>query len=310
MTIKHIVVLGSVNQDNIIRLRRLPRPGETLIGYNHTLAAGGKGANQAVAAARLGLHVTLITCVGDDLFGRSALSAFKADGIDISAIEICANQNTGTAFIMVDDNGQNCIAVCANANAMLSESVVERHAEKIKKADYLLLQLETPMAGIEYAVAIARKHHCYIILNPAPAHPLSDQLLAQLDLITPNETEAELLTGIKVVDEITAEQAARQFILKGVKSVIITLGSRGAYVFHNNRGALIAGYRVKAVDTTAAGDTFNGALAVALREGKTLEQATLFAHKASAISVTRTGAQTSIPYRRELATFDFDKPAS
>jgi ribokinase len=312
MTIKHIVVLGSVNQDNIIRLQRLPRPGETVVGHHHSLVGGGKGANQAVAAARLGSHVTFITCVGDDSFGRSALSEFNADGININAIEICNNENTGTAFILVDESGQNCIAICANANGMLSESVVDRHAETIKIADYLLLQLETPMAGIEHAITLARQDHSYVILNPAPApaHPLTDQLLSQLDLITPNETEAEILTGIKVVDEETAGLAARYFIRKGVKNVIITLGSRGAYVFQHNRGAIIPGYPVKAVDTTAAGDTFNGALAVALSEGKTLEQATLFANKASAISVTRTGAQTSIPYRRELATFDFNAPGS
>jgi ribokinase len=166
MTIKHIVVLGSVNQDNIIRLQRLPRPGETVVGHHHSLVGGGKGANQAVAAARLGSHVTFITCVGDDSFGRSA---FNADGININAIEICNNENTGTAFILVDESGQNCIAICANANGMLSESVVDRHAETIKIADYLLLQLETPMAGIEHAITLARQDHSYVILNPAPA---------------------------------------------------------------------------------------------------------------------------------------------
>lgn len=303
---KSIVVLGSVNQDHIIRSHHLPLPGETVVGHHHILAGGGKGANQAVAAARLGARVTFITCVGDDPFAHSALAAFKADGIDITAIEICRHENTGTAFILVDDNGQNCIAICANANAMLSASVVDRHAQIFNSADYLLVQLETPMAGIEHAVALARQKNKYVILNPAPAHPLTDGLLAQLDLITPNETEAEILTGIKVVDEITAGRAARYFRQKGVKSVIITLGSRGAYLFHDDQGTLIPGYQVKAADATAAGDTFNGALAVALSEGNTLRQAILFAHKASAISVTRIGAQTSIPYRQELETFDFN----
>ncbi|WP_413735008.1 ribokinase [Sodalis sp. RH21] len=303
---KNIVVLGSVNQDHIIRSHHLPCPGETVVGHQHILVNGGKGANQAVAAARLGSQVTFATCVGDDPFAHSAIAAFKADGINIDSIEVCKNENTGIAFILVDDNGQNCIAICANANARLTKAVVDRHAEKIKHADFLLLQLETPMAGIEQAILLARQQNGYVILNPAPAQPLTDRLLSQIDLITPNESEAEILTGIKVVDEITAGQAARYFVQKGVKSVIITLGSRGAYLYQDNQGRLIPGYRVKAADTTAAGDTFNGALVVALSEGETLEQAILFAHKASAISVTRLGAQTSIPYRQELATFDFN----
>lgn len=303
---KSIVVLGSVNQDHIIRAHHLPVPGETVAGHHHILAGGGKGANQAVAAARLGADVTFITCVGDDPYARSALSAFKADGIHTEAVEICRHENTGIAFILVDDNGQNCIAICANANAMLSKSVVEKHAQYIFNADYLLLQLETPMAGIEHAIALARQTGRYVMLNPAPARPLTDSLLAQLDLITPNETEAEILTGIKVIDETSAGQAARYFIQRGVKSVIITLGSRGAYLFHDGQGTIIPGYRVNAADTTAAGDTFNGALVVALSEGNTLARSVNIAHKASAISVTRLGAQTSIPYRRELETFDFD----
>ncbi|BDM63589.1 ribokinase [Shewanella sp. NFH-SH190041] len=300
MSIKNIVVLGSVNQDHTVQAPRLPTKGETVMGHRHVLARGGKGANQAVAAGRLGAQVDFISCMGDDGFARDALIAFEADGINIEHITLCENHNTGIALILVDDNGGNCIAISPNANNKLTAEVVDNKQDTIAKADYLLLQLETPLDGVERAVDIARENHAKVVLNPAPARPLPDSLLAKLDLITPNETEAEVLTGIKVTDEASATVACQHFIEKGVKEVIITMGSQGAFLYRNGQGTLIPGFRVDATDTTAAGDTFNGALLVALSEGQSMEDAVVFAHRASAISVTRMGAQTSIPYRHEL----------
>ncbi|HIF9312331.1 TPA: ribokinase [Photobacterium damselae] len=305
MNQKKIVVLGSSSQDHTVQSSHLPQMGETVMGHRHIMASGGKGANQAVAAARLGAPVTFIACMGNDGFAHDTLPKFSEDGINTDHIHICDNENTGIALILVDDEGRNCISISPNANGRLNAEVVDSHAEVIRNTDYLLLQLETPQDGIDRAVELAKQANATVILNPAPARPLSDQLLSQLDLITPNETEAEILTGIKVVDEKTAEQAAQAFIAKGVKEVIITMGKQGAYLYRQSQGKLIPGHRVNATDTTAAGDTFNGALLVALSQGADLEEAILFAHKASAISVTRMGAQTSIPYLKELDAFNF-----
>ena len=300
MTNKNILVLGSVNQDHTVQAPRLPKPGETIMGHRHILAYGGKGANQAVAAARLGASVNFIACMGDDSFGREALIKFAEDGIHTQDITLCRDQNTGIALILVDDNGGNCIAISPNANNELSTDLIEQKSSSIKNADYLLVQLETPLEGVKLAIDIAKDNDTYVVLNPAPARALEDDLLAKLDLITPNETEAELLTGIKVIDEVTATKACEYFISKGVKTVIITMGSRGAFLYQNGKGTLIPGFKVNATDTTAAGDTFNGALLVGLSQGMEMSDAIILAHKASAISVTRMGAQTSIPYLHEL----------
>ncbi|WGE41900.1 ribokinase [Actinobacillus equuli] len=301
---KKLCVLGSVNADHVIRVPYFPKAGETLKGGNYHIAYGGKGANQAVAAARVRdtslVDVDFIACIGTDDIGRAMKQAFVQDGINPEHIVEVADQMTGIAMIQVADSGENSIVISAGANAKLDESVVAQHQATIESADCLLVQLETPLQAVEKALKIAKAHHTQVILNPAPAQPLSDEILANIDMITPNETETALLTGVQVVDEQTAQQAADVFHQKGIQTVLITLGAKGAFLSENGNGEIIAGFKVTPVDTTAAGDTFNGALAVALLEGKSMRDAVMFAHKASSISVTRMGAQSSIPTRAEL----------
>ncbi|ABN74757.1 ribokinase [Actinobacillus pleuropneumoniae] len=301
---KKLCVLGSVNADHVIRVPYFPKAGETLKGGHYHIAYGGKGANQAVAAARVRntslVEVDFIACIGADDIGRAMKQAFVQDGINPEHIVEVADQMTGIAMIQVADSGENSIVISAGANANLDESVVAQHQATIERADCLLVQLETPLQAVEKALKIAKANHTQVILNPAPAQPLSDEILANIDMITPNETETALLTGIQVVDEQTAQQAANVFHQKGIQTVLITLGAKGAFLSENGNGEIIAGFKVTPVDTTAAGDTFNGALAIALLEGKSMRDAVMFAHKASSISVTRMGAQSSIPTRAEL----------
>lgn len=301
---KKLCVLGSVNVDHVIRVPYFPKAGETLKGGHYHIAYGGKGANQAVAAARVRntslVEVDFIACIGADDIGRAMKQAFVQDGINPEHIVEVADQMTGIAMIQVADSGENSIVISAGANANLDESVVAQHQATIERADCLLVQLETPLQAVEKALKIAKANHTQVILNPAPAQPLSDEILANIDMITPNETETALLTGIQVVDEQTAQQAAKVFHQKGIQTVLITLGAKGAFLSENGNGEIIAGFKVTPVDTTAAGDTFNGALAIALLEGKSMRDAVMFAHKASSISVTRMGAQSSIPTRAEL----------
>ncbi len=298
-----LVVLGSVNADHVLQVPSFPRPGETLHGRNYQVIPGGKGANQAVAAARLGGDTAFIACVGDDSFGVNIRSSFQQDGIEINAVSIESNTPTGIAMIQVADSGENSICISAEANALLTASKVEPHGKAIEKADYLLMQLETPLEGIEYAAKLAKEAKTNVILNPAPARALSDSLLACVDVITPNETEAEVLTGITVSDDSSAQEAAQALHHKGIEIVMITLGSQGVWLSVNGRGERIAGFSVEALDTTAAGDTFNGAFVTGLMSGKSLEDAIVFAHAAAAISVTRFGAQTSIPSLNEVNEF-------
>ncbi|EFM89124.1 ribokinase [Actinobacillus pleuropneumoniae] len=301
---KKLCVLGSVNADHVIRVPYFPKAGETLKGGHYHIAYGGKGANQAVAAARVRntslVEVDFIACIGADDIGRAMKQAFVQDGINPEHIVEVADQMTGIAMIQVADSGENSIVISAGANANLDESVVAQHQATIERADCLLVQLETPLQAVEKALKIAKANHTQVILNPAPAQPLSDEILANIDMITPNETETALLTGIQVVDEQTAQQAANVFHQKGIQTVLITLGAKGAFLSENGNSEIIAGFKVTPVDTTAAGDTFNGALAIALLEGKSMRDAVMFAHKASSISVTRMGAQSSIPTRAEL----------
>lgn len=298
-----LVVLGSVNADHVLQVPSFPRPGETLHGFNYQVIPGGKGANQAVAAARLNADVGFIACVGDDAFGVTIRENFKADGINIDGITVQSDCPTGIAMIQVSGEGENSICISAEANARLTASVIEPELARIRAADYLLMQLETPLDGIELAAQVAKQSGTKVILNPAPACPLSDTLLGLIDIITPNETEAEFLTGIKIQDEPTAKQAADVLHHKGIETVMITLGEKGVYLSQQFQGKIIPGFRVDVTDTTAAGDTFNGALVTALMESMPLETAILFAHAAAAISITRFGAQTSIPTRKEVDTF-------
>lgn len=300
---KILTVLGSINADHVISVPHFAKPGETLTGYGYNIAYGGKGANQAVAAARLGANVNFIGCIGDDDIGRAMKTAFAQNGINTRSIVEVKHETTGIAMIQVAESGENSIVISAGANAHLNENQVAHVAEDIYKADYLLMQLETPLNAVKKAAELAKARQTKVILNPAPAQPLPDELLSLLDMITPNETEAEILTGIKVVDLDSAKQAAQIFHQKRIETVLITLGAKGVYFSQQGQGDIIAGFPVQAVDTTAAGDTFNGGLVTALLEGKTYTEAIRFAHAAAAISVTRKGAQPSIPTRKEVLEF-------
>lgn len=302
MSKKSIVVVGSSNTDMIVRVRRIPRPGETILGGEFSSAAGGKGANQAVGATRAGGNVTLVARVGADVFGKQTLASFLRNGINVQSVFHDKTAPSGVALILVAEDGENCIAVASGANARLTSSDVRKVAKVIRSAAILVVQLETPIETVQTAVTIAAKAGVRVILNPAPARPLPDSLLQRISILTPNETEAELLTGVKVTNEAAAARATRKLRARGVQTVILTLGSRGAFLAGDGHEQLVPGYKVKAVDTTAAGDIFNGALAVALAEGSSLLEAVRFANAAAAISVTRLGAQPSAPTRREIDT--------
>jgi len=292
-----ILVLGSSNTDMIIKLDRIPRPGETILGGAFVTAAGGKGANQAVGAARAGGQVTFIARVGQDMFGEQAVAGFVRDGINVKHISRDKTSPSGVALIFVAKDGENSIAVAGGANAKLSPADVRKAKAAFTGASVLVMQLETPLETVQAAADLAAKAGVRVILNPAPAQPLPDALLKRISIITPNETEAELLTGR------TGEAAAAKLRARGVATVILTLGARGALIADASGTRLVPGFKVKAVDTTAAGDIFNGSVAVALAEGKPLEEAVRFANAAAAISVTRLGAQPSAPTRREIERF-------
>lgn len=298
-----LVVLGSVNADHVLQVPSFPRPGETLHGRNYQVIPGGKGANQAVAAARLNADIGFIACVGDDAFGLNIRESFQQDGMEISGVKVEAGCPTGIAMIQVSDSGENSICISAEANAKLTAESLQSELERIRAAKYLLMQLETPLDGVVKAAQVAKDAETKVILNPAPARPLPDELLSCVDIITPNETEAESLTGIAVTDNQSAQQAANLLHDKGIESVMITLGAKGVWLSQERQGTLIPGFKVTATDTTAAGDTFNGAFVTGLLEAMTLESAIKFAHAAAAISVTRFGAQTSIPNRDEVDQF-------
>ncbi|MCE7060843.1 ribokinase [Dyadobacter sp. CY343] len=295
-----IYVVGSSNTDMVVKSDKLPAKGETVIGGEFLMNAGGKGANQAVSAARLGGKVCLICKIGNDLFGKQALEQFQRENILTKYIATDHTLPSGIALINVDTEGQNCITVAPGANAALKPEEVSLGMQETGSDDILLVQLEIPLETVRFAINAAHQKRTRVILNPAPAQILPQEIYPYLFAITPNETEAELLTGIRVTSDPTVEQAARILIDKGCKNVIITLGSRGAYLRTSQGGTFITSPSVKATDTTAAGDCFNGALAVAVSEGKPLEQAVAFACEAAAISVTRMGAQSSMPTRREV----------
>ena len=297
---KKIVVIGSTNTDMVIADRKLPAPGETISGGRFMMNPGGKGANQAVAVARLAAKrgaCVFVAKVGDDLFGRDAAARFRAEGIDARLV-VDRRNPSGTALILVDANGQNVISVALGANGTLSPADVKPRLKDLKGAAALLMQLETPIPTVLAAAKAAKAAGVMVVLNPAPAAKLPKELYPLIDWITPNETEAELLTGVKVKDAKSAQLAVDALKRKGVKNVAITMGAKGVYCGNCRR--LYPAKKVKAVDCVAAGDTFNGAFVVALAEGKSCRDAIAFAQKASAISVTRPGAQSSVPRRREV----------
>ncbi|HIH4730830.1 ribokinase [Raoultella planticola] len=298
-----LVVLGSINADHILNLESFPTPGETVTGHHYQVAFGGKGANQAVAAGRSGADIAFIACTGDDDIGERVRRQLQSDGIDVAPVRAVKDQSTGVALIFVNAEGENVIGIHAGANAALSVEQVEVEKARIAGAQALLMQLESPLESVLAAAKIAHQHQTTVVLNPAPARELSDELLALVDIITPNETEAEKLTGIRVENDDDAANAARVLHAKGIGTVMITLGSRGVWVSHEGQGRRVPGFKVQAIDTIAAGDTFNGAFVTALLEGIALDEAIRFAHAAAAIAVTRKGAQPSVPWREEIDEF-------
>jgi ribokinase len=298
-----ICVVGSANIDLTFRTARLPAPGETLTGHGFQLGFGGKGANQAVMAARLGARVTMIGTVGRDVFGEQTLANLQAEGIDTRCVHAVAGQPTGVASIVVNDAAQNCIIVVPGANAHLTPADIEAAADAIVNADALVAQLEVPLDTTLTAFRLARAAGVRNILNPAPAASVPDALLQLADLCVPNEPEIEQLTGQAAATPEQAEHAARLLQQRGPRTVIVTLGRRGALVLADGVAEIVPGLSVNAVDTTGAGDAFIGSLAVFLAEGMGLGDAVRKSNAAAALSVTRPGAQTSFPRRAQIETF-------
>lgn len=296
-----IIVAGSSNIDMTAYVKTLPRPGETIGNGRFLQANGGKGANQAVAAARLGGDVVFLTCVGDDMQGRMLKEVFALDGIHTEYMKFSSTSPTGTALIFVADDGENCIAVAPGANGELLPEDIDAAADAFSGASWLLLQLEVPLKTVFHAVDVAYEKGIKVILNPAPiSGTIPQEVLRKLWLITPNETEAEKLTGIKIDSEEDAYRASQALLAQGVQNVIVTLGSTGSVICNASSREFVPARKVEAVDTVGAGDVYNGALVTALSEGKSLPEAALFATLASSIAVTRPGAQTGVPHRPEV----------
>ena len=295
-----IAVFGSINMDIAVPVAALPRPGETVLGGDARLSLGGKGANQGVAASRLGASVMMIGCVGADVFGAAARTALVQEGIDLAHVTTQADVATGVALITVDARGQNCISVSPGANMLLSAADAESAVDSIRRSAVLLVQNEVSALASLCAARIARAAGVLVIADPAPALGYDLALLAEVDFLTPNETEAQQLTSITVQDQASAMAAAHHLVMRGARNVLIKLGAQGVvYCGAAGEGHVLAP-RVQAIDTVAAGDCFNGALAVALAEGIGLPEALAFACRAAAIAVTRSGAARSMPFRHEM----------
>lgn len=301
--VPHIVVVGSSNMDLVVKSARIPVPGETILGGDFLMVPGGKGANQAVAAAKLGARVHFVARLGNDLFGRKSLENFRLGGLDATYVSLTSDAPSGVALITVDEAGNNAIVVAPGANARLSPDDVRRAEAEIRSAGAVVAQLEVPLATVQCAAEIACKAGVPFLLNPAPAQPLDESLLSKAAVLTPNESEAQILTGIEVVDEDSARKAARKLLDAGAKAVIVTMGARGFLLAEDGATEFVPAMKVKAVDATAAGDAFMGSLAVGLAQGQSLREAALFANRVAALSVTRLGAQTSMPTRQELDEF-------
>jgi len=295
-----ITVFGSLNMDLVIQAPRHPRPGETLTGGPFRTFPGGKGANQAVAAARLGGQVTMIGCVGADAFGDALLASLQADGVDTACVSR-STEATGVALITVSAAGENTIVIAPGANGLLAPETVARHREAIISADALLLQLEAPLPAAEAAARLAHAHNVPVILNPAPAQPLPASLLRHITYLIPNQHEAALLAGVLTDTSQGAAEAAHALQGAGIETIIMTLGERGAVVFTGDRQIATPSFPVQVVDTTAAGDAFVGAFAVALTEGQTPVEAARWGCAAGALACTVLGAQPSLPHRAAVA---------
>lgn len=296
----HVTVVGSLNMDLIVLSPRIPQPGETIIGTGFRTAPGGKGANQAVAAAQLGAQVSMIGSVGADTFADSLLENLASAGVDRRFVTRDQGNPTGVALIVVDDRGENSIVVASGANMHLKPADLESAEGAIAQADVLLLQLEVPLDTVTRAAEIARKHQVTVVLNPAPARTLPKKLLSLVDFLIPNETETALLSGMPVSNQDEIETAAASLRALGVGNVILTLGERGALLTAAGNSELYPAFEVNPVDTTAAGDAFMGAFAVALGEGLSIPDAIRFGNAAGALATTRLGAQPSLPTRTEV----------
>lgn len=299
---KNICVIGSLNMDLVVNVDIMPKPGQTIIGSNFKEVPGGKGANQAVAMARLNGNVSMIGKVGEDGFGQTLINSLKNDKVDTTYIQTSKGA-TGVALITVDKNAQNSIVVSPGANFEVKEDDIDNNIEAIKNSDIVVLQLETPLNTIKYALNKAKELNKYTILNPAPAVKLDDEIIKNVDLLTPNETELEIISGVSIETEEDIQKAAQIMIEKGVKELIVTLGSKGSLYINKEKSMFKKAYKVEAVDTTAAGDSYTGALAVALSQDKNIEDAMDFASKVGALSVLKEGAQSSLPTLEDVKNF-------
>lgn len=299
---KSICVIGSLNMDLVVKVEDRPKGGQTVIGGEFKEVPGGKGANQAVAMARLGGKVNMIGKVGKDGFGETLLNALKNDNVNTEYINK-EDIATGVAMITVDKNAENSIVVAPGANFKVDKNYIDTNIKGIEMSDIVVLQLETPLDTINYALKKSKELGKYTILNPAPAVKLDDEIIANVDLLTPNETELEILSGIEIKNEDDILRAAKVMIEKGVKELIVTLGSKGSLYINKEKSMFKNAYKVKAIDTTAAGDSYTGALAVAFANGKNIEEAMDFASKVGALSVQKEGAQSSLPTIEDVENF-------
>ena len=304
-----IVVVGSSNMDLVVKSPRIPAKGETILGGDFIMTPGGKGANQAVAAAKLGAEVYFVAKLGDDIFGRQSLSNFQKVAVHTEYVVQTEEAPSGVALITVDDAGDNVIVVAPGANLKLSPEDVRKAQSVIASSGAVAAQLEVPLETVEFAARLANDAGVPFILDPAPAQKLSPEFLQMVDILTPNETEAEILTGIEVTDENSALAAAKDLLQRGVKAVILTMGARGYLLATKDAAEFVPSVKVNAVDATAAGDAFTGSLAVGLAQGKTLRDAALFANHVAALSVTKMGAQSSMPDAEQVENFIRQKSA-
>lgn len=297
-----ITVIGSLNIDLVVNTPRVPVLGETILGSGFFTAPGGKGANQAVAAARLGGHVSMVGCVGNDIFGKNLLRNLTDNNVDIENVKVIENAPTGVAMITIKD-GDNFIIVDPGANSALTPAMVNELEAQIKESFIVVIQLEIPFETVETAIKLAHKYGTKVLLNPAPARALSDELLKNIDIITPNEKECELITGLPIETIDAAKTATRFLMQKGIPQVIITMGSGGVVYNSENKICHKPTHKVTVVDTTAAGDSFTGAIAVALSEGNSIDEAVDFANIVGALTVTKSGAQRSLPISVDVDEF-------
>lgn len=298
-----IIVIGSLNLDLVVNTRKIPRPGETVMGKDFKQISGGKGGNQADAAAKLGGEVTMIGAIGNDEMGKILKNSLKNDGVNVENVITKPDEPTGIAVIIVEDSGDNSITVAPGANYMLNSKDIENVENVIKKGKVVLIQLENKIDTVKTSLKIGRESGAVTILNPAPAVELDEEILKYVDIITPNETELEILTGVKTDSLENVEKAGKLLLQRGIKEIVVTLGEKGCMWINSNIVKHYPAYMVKAIDTTGAGDSFNGALAVSIDNGGDMETSILYAMKVGAMTVTKEGAQTSLPLKEEVENF-------